>query len=42
MRQSVSAIPFQKPWIRNASRAYAEQVGVNRQHRGFSGLMKLW
>lgn len=30
-------LPRQNPCFRNASRAYSEQVGVNRQQFGSSG-----
>jgi hypothetical protein len=36
-RFSASQRPFSAPYFRSASRAYSEQVGINRQDGGVAG-----
>lgn len=38
----VSQEPLIGPYLRSASRAYCEQVGVNRQVAGLSGEIQIW
>ena len=41
-RLSVSHPPFRGPYLRNASTAYAEHVGVKRHDGGVKGDMQYW
>ena len=41
-RRKVSHPPFSGPYLRSASSAYCEQVGVNRHDGGVKGEMQSW
>ena len=41
-RRRASHSPFRGPYLRNASSAYCEQVGVNRHDGGVKGEMQSW
>ena len=41
-RRSDSHSPFNGPYLRSASRAYCEQVGVKRHDGGVNGEMQSW
>ena len=41
-RFTESHSPFRGPYLRSASRAYCEQVGVKRQEGGVRGEMQSW
>ena len=42
MRFNVSQPPLKGPYLRSASRAYCEQVGVKRHEGGVCGDMHTW
>lgn len=43
MRLIASQPPFKGPYLRNASKAYCEQVGVKRHEAlGLRGEMQIW